>query len=58
MYEHKTMIGDSLISAEQLDQMDREGWELIQVVPYVEGLAELKPGQVAVYFRRPNGTVQ
>ncbi len=58
MYEHKTMIGDDLISAEQLDQMGRDGWELMQIVPYVEGMLALKPGEIVVYFRRPNETMQ
>ena len=58
MYEHKTVIGDGLISAEQLDRMDGDGWELLQILPYFEGIDAIKPGEFAFYFRRATGLVQ
>ncbi len=58
MYEHRTVIGDGLISAEQLNSMSEEGWELIQIIPHFENMTEINPGQYAFYFRRMCGTIQ
>ena len=58
MYEHKTIVGKGLVSPDQLDEIDAEGWELIQIVPYSEGVTGFGPGEFAFYFRRAKGTMQ
>lgn len=52
MYEYKTIIGDGLISADQLNEQASAGWELVQIVPSTWKSKELEPGQFAFYFRR------
>ena len=52
MYEHKTMTGRGLPSEAQLDVLAEEGWELITVIPYTEGMIEIEKGDVAIYLRR------
>ena len=46
MYEHKTMHADSFPSAEQLDDLARDGWEMFLLMPdghrYVVYLRRLK----------------
>ncbi len=44
MYEHKTLFADSFPSAEQLDDMAVDGWEMFLLVP--DG------SQFVVYLRR------
>lgn len=55
MYEHLTQIGTEIPSAEYLDKINEEGWELIQIVPHILGMQSqnVAPGQFAIYFRRP-----
>ena len=50
--EYKTLTGDSLVSAVQLDELALDGWALVQIVPYYEGSIDLLPGQTAIYLRR------
>ena len=52
MYEHKVMVADSLISSDQLDSFSTEGWELLQIIPYIKGSTNLKPEEIAHYFKR------
>ncbi len=48
MYEHKAEQSDSLVSPEHLDEFAAEGWELIQIIPF---LSDGSPGFIH-YFRR------
>lgn len=53
-YEYMTQVGNDLPSVDQLNEFGSEGWELVQIVPWLEGLNNICKGQIAVYFRRPN----
>ncbi len=52
LHEYRTAIGDDIASAEQLDEESEQGWNLVQIIPYFLGSTNMKPGQVAHYFRR------
>ncbi len=51
-YEHRAVTSNWLMSPEQLDVEGYDGWELLQAIPYSEGMNEIGPGQILYYFRR------
>jgi len=53
MYEYKTIIGDDILSSDQVNEFAADGWELAFIVPWCDGIKSLERGQVAFYFRRP-----
>lgn len=52
MFEYKTVLGTGLPNHKQFDELSEEGWELVQIIPYVEGMTDISKGEVAIYFRR------
>ncbi len=57
MYEYQAMAGDALISTQELNELDKDGWELIQIIPHCEGMKGIKSGQFLIYFRRVKKTI-
>lgn len=55
-YEYKIEVGDNLLSAEQINEFDADGWELAFIVPWSEGIKSIQRGQIAYYLRRPVAT--
>ena len=47
MIEHKTLRADSLPSAENLDDLAKEGWEMISILPDPSEL-----GNYILYMKR------
>ena len=52
MYEYRTMTGRGLPGTKQLNLLSEEGWELVQIVPFTDGMVDIKEGEVGIYFRR------
>ena len=52
MYEYKTLTGYELINAAELNELGKDGWELVQIISRCEGMKDVKPGQFVIYFRR------
>ena len=52
MYEYKTMTGEGLPGEKQLNILSEEGWEMVQIIPFVPGMIEISEGDVAMYLRR------